>query len=203
MSTRPTSHGDEHLNVLFCLALRAIPTGEVTDAEALLHACPDCRSAWPEVRASVEALAAWPTDVLRPATDLWARIAPRIGAGAGTESPLAQSLSTAKPEWEVAAPGIYVKILARDEARKSVSMLVRLDPRTSYPPHRHAGVEELHLLHGELIVDEKLLRPGDYIHAEAGSEDHRVYSETGCTCVLMTSTDDAILKDLRKADASG
>jgi len=197
MTTSPTPHGDEHLDLMFCLALRSIPAGEVMDAEAQLRACPDCRRAWPDIRASVESLAAWPTDVLRPATDLWARIAPRISGESGTEPLRAPSRGSAKPEWEAAAPGIYVKILARDEARKSVSMLVRLDPKTSYPPHRHAGVEELHLLHGELIVDEKVLRPGDYIHAEAGSEDHRVYSETGCTCVLMTSTDDAILKDLR------
>jgi len=195
MTTGPAPHGDEHLEEMFCLALRALPAAEVADAEARLRACPDCQRAWPGIRASVEALAAWPTDVLRPATDLWARITPRISGQSGTEPPPSGGAVT--PEWETAAPGIYVKILARDEARKSVSMLVRLDPKTSYPSHRHAGVEELHLLHGELIVDEKLLRPGDYIHAEAGSEDHRVYSETGCTCVLMTSTDDAILKNLR------
>ena len=29
-------------------------------------------------------------------------------------------------------------------------MLVRLAPGAAYPPHRHAGVEELHLLEGEL-----------------------------------------------------
>ena len=29
-------------------------------------------------------------------------------------------------------------------------MLVRLAPGTDYPPHRHAGVEELHLLDGEI-----------------------------------------------------
>ncbi|HYE97353.1 MAG TPA: cupin domain-containing protein [Planctomycetota bacterium] len=182
---------------MFCLALRALPAGEVADAEAQLRDCPDCQRAWPDIRALVEAMAAWPTDVLRPATDLWSRIAPGLGGTPATEPPPVPAGPAApKPQWEVAAPGIYVKILARDEAKKSVSMLVRLDPKTSYPPHRHAGVEELHLLHGELIVDEKLLRPGDYIHAVAGSEDHRVYSETGCTCVLMTSTEDAILKNL-------
>ena len=191
MTTRPGPHGDEHLDRMFCLALRALPAGEVADAEARRDACPECRRAWPEVRRTVGALAAWPTAVLRPAADLWARIAPRVGAAPGAEAPPAP-----KPEWETAAPGIYVKILARDEAKKRVSMLVRLDPKTSYPPHRHAGVEELHLLHGELIVDDKVLRAGDYLHAEGGSEDHRVYSETGCACVLMTSTDDAILKNL-------
>jgi anti-sigma factor ChrR (cupin superfamily) len=74
----------------------------------------------------------------------------------------------------------------------SVSMLVRLDPGTDYPGHRHAGVEELHLLHGILKVDERILYPGDFIHSEPGSIDHRVWSETGCTCFLLTSTEDAL-----------
>lgn len=73
-----------------------------------------------------------------------------------------------------------------------MSMLVRLDPGTDYPAHRHAGVEELHLLHGILKVDDRTLHPGDFIHAEAGSIDHRVWSETGCTCFLMTLTEDAL-----------
>jgi anti-sigma factor ChrR (cupin superfamily) len=72
-------------------------------------------------------------------------------------------------------------------------MLVRLAPGTEYPLHRHADIEELHLLHGELMIDDKKLHAGDFIRAEAGSVDHRVWSETGCTCVLFTSTKDAIL----------
>jgi anti-sigma factor ChrR (cupin superfamily) len=73
-----------------------------------------------------------------------------------------------------------------------VSMLVRLAPGTDYPPHTHAGVEELHLLQGELLIDTRKLLPGDYNRAEPGSSDKRVWSETGCMCVLMTSTKDAL-----------
>jgi hypothetical protein len=36
------------------------------------------------------------------------------------------------------------------------------------------------------------LYPGDYNRAEAGSADQRVWSETGCTCVLLTSTRDVL-----------
>ena len=74
-----------------------------------------------------------------------------------------------------------------------VRMLVRLARGTDYPPHRHAGVEELHLLHGELMIDDRKPQASDFIRAEAGSVDHRVWSETGCTCVLLTSTRDAVL----------
>jgi hypothetical protein len=53
-------------------------------------------------------------------------------------------------------------------------------------------VEELHLLEGELWIDERKLYPGDYNRAEAGTGDKRVWSETGCTCVLITSTRDIL-----------
>jgi anti-sigma factor ChrR (cupin superfamily) len=72
-------------------------------------------------------------------------------------------------------------------------MLVRLTPGTAYPPHVHAGVEELHLLHGELWIDSRKLYPGDYNRGEPGAADNRVWSETGCTCVLITSTRDTLI----------
>ena len=73
-----------------------------------------------------------------------------------------------------------------------MSMLVRLLPRVDYPAHTHAGLEELFLLDGELSIDDHKLYPGDYNRAEAGSGDKRVWSETGCTCVLVTSTHDKL-----------
>ena len=88
---------------------------------------------------------------------------------------------------------MHVKILAVDEKNESVSMLVRLDPGTDYPGHIHAGIEELHLVHGELKIDDRTLYSGDFIHAESASTDQRVWSDTGCTCVLMTSTKDVLL----------
>jgi anti-sigma factor ChrR (cupin superfamily) len=90
------------------------------------------------------------------------------------------------------APGISCKLLARDTERDIVSMLVRLVPGGEYPPHTHAGIEELHLLDGELWIDERKLYPGDYNRAEPGTGDKRVWSETGCTCVLITSTRDKL-----------
>ena|GEM_PF-4011304 len=53
------------------------------------------------------------------------------------------------------------------------------------------------LLHGEQPnlrrKQYKRLHAGDFIRAEAGSVDHRFWGETGCTCVLLTSTRDVIL----------
>ena len=73
-----------------------------------------------------------------------------------------------------------------------VSMLVRLAPGGEYPAHTHSGVEELHLLEGELWIDGRKLCPGDYNRCEPGTGDKRVWSETGCMCVLVTSTRDVL-----------
>jgi anti-sigma factor ChrR (cupin superfamily) len=131
-------------------------------------------------------------DVLRPTPSLQQRLARRIAEEAGTvPAPVAFS-SWSEPEWDEVSPGISCKTLATDEHRHRVSMLVRLAPGTAYPPHTHAGLEELHLLHGELWIDDRKLNAGDYNRAEPGTSDKRVWSETGCTCVLVTSTQDLL-----------
>src|SRR5258708_32463053 len=89
-------------------------------------------------------------------------------------------------------PAPECKLLATDTERHRVSMLVRLAPGASYPAHTHAGVEELHLLDGELWIDGRKLIPGDYNYGAPGSGDDRVWSDTGCTCVLITSTQDVL-----------
>ena len=132
-------------------------------------------------------------DILRPSASLWERLAQRVAAETGAEPLLPEPQErSAEPEWNEVAPGISCQLLATDSGRDIVSMLVRLAPGTDYPPHSHAGVEELHLLDGELWIDDRKLHPGDYNRAEPGTADKRVWSETGCTCVLITSTRDVL-----------
>lgn len=124
----------------------------------------------------------------------WGRLVRAISEESGKRPVFPMLESESRLYWEDVALGISVKMLAVDEDRQRVSMMVRLAPNTDYPPHRHAGQEELHLLDGELMIDAKKLCPGDYSRAEQGSVDNRVWSVTGCTCVLMTSVDDAIIE---------
>ena len=131
-------------------------------------------------------------DVLCPSAALRERLAQRIAEDTRGKPELPPAPAWLEPEWEEVAPGISCKLLASDLNTHRVSMLVRLAPGTDYPPHSHAGVEELHLLDGELMIDERKLFPGDYNRAEPGTADKRVWSETGCTCVLITSTQDKL-----------
>ncbi|MDE2050779.1 MAG: cupin domain-containing protein [Gammaproteobacteria bacterium] len=173
-------------------ALRALPLAEIADIEAHLSTCPECRGEMRALRPVIDAFASWPAEVLRPSEALWGRVANRIADETGGRPMLARMEQYSEPAWESVAPGIACKVLATDSERHRISMLVRLEPGAEYPPHAHAGVEELHLLYGELWVDDRKLSPGAYRRAEAGTSDRRVWSETGCTCVLITSTRDAL-----------
>ena len=189
-----TFHRDrcEQSEVTCAYALQVLSTSEVAAAEAHIAACPDCQRELESLRPVVDSFVSWPTDVLHPTTSLQARLALRIAEETGKEPMLPPAGRWSEPEWEQVAPGIECKLLATDAERHRVSMLVRLAPGASYPAHTHAGVEELHLLDGELWIDERKLGPGDYSYGAPGAGDDRVWSETGCTCVLVTSTKDTL-----------
>jgi len=192
MNPRSDKHDREHSELVFMYALHALPSGEVPAAEAHISACAECQQQMETLRPVIDSFVSWPTDVLRPSASLWGRLARRVASETGGEPLLPAPQRWVEPEWNEVAPGLFCKLLATDTERNRVSMLVRLAPGVEYPPHRHAGVEELHLLQGELIINDRKLYPGDYNRAEAGSSDTRVWSETGCTCVLMACTRDVL-----------
>jgi anti-sigma factor RsiW len=173
-------------------ALQALPASEIAAAEAHIASCPDCRRELEALRPVVDRFVSWPTDVLRPSTSMQARLALRIAEETGRQPVPPPPRQWLEPEWEQVAPGIECKLLAADVERHRVSMLVRLAPGASYPAHTHVDVEELHLLDGELWIDERKLLPGDYNYGAPGASDQRVWSETGCTCVLVTSSKDML-----------
>ena len=182
----------EQSEVTCAHALQILPESEVAAAEAHIALCPDCRRELESLRPVVNNFVSWPTDVLRPTTLLQARLARRIAEETGKAPMLPPARQWSEPEWEQVAPGIECKLLADDAERHRVSMLVRLAPGASYPAHTHAGAEELHLLDGELWINGRKLVPGDYNYGAPGALDESVWSETGCTCVLVTSTEDLL-----------
>jgi anti-sigma factor ChrR (cupin superfamily) len=182
----------QHSEVTCAYAAGALAAGEVAAAEAHIASCPGCQRELQSLRPVVNRFVSWPTDVLRPTVSLEGRLALRIAEETGKQPVLPPAPRWSEPQWELVAPGIECKLLATDTQRHRVSMLVRLAPGASYPAHTHAGVEELHLLDGELWIDERKLVPGDYNYAPPGTGDQRVWSETGCTCVLITSTMDSL-----------
>jgi anti-sigma factor ChrR (cupin superfamily) len=173
-------------------AIQALPPGEAAALETHIASCSQCRQELETLRPVSDGFVFWPTDVLRPPSSLQERLAQRIATETGENTVVRPLRPWDEPAWEEVAPGIFCKLLATDTKAHRVSMLVRLLPGVEYPAHTHAGLEELFLLDGELWIDERKLFPGDYNRAEAGSGDKRVWSEAGCTCVLITSTQDIL-----------
>jgi anti-sigma factor ChrR (cupin superfamily) len=192
MSASPTLSRCETAELACAYALGILPALDVSAIRAHIAACPDCQREVESLRPVLDRFISWPTDVLRPPASLQERLAARIAQETGNPPVLPPAQQWSEPDWEQVAPGIECKLLATDAERHRVSMLVRLAPGASYPAHTHAGVEELHLLDGELWIDERKLFPGDYNYGAPGAGDERVWSETGCTCVLITSTKDTL-----------
>jgi len=192
MSPSPDLSRCEQSEATCAYALQILPASEFAAVEAHTASCPECQRELESLRPVVDRFVAWPTDVLRPTTSLQGRLALRIAEETGKQPLLPPGRQWPEPEWEQVAPGIECQLLATDTKRHRVSMLVRLAPGARYPAHTHAGPEELHLLDGELWIDGRKLAPGDYNYGAPGAGDESVWSETGCTCVLVTSTKDVL-----------
>jgi anti-sigma factor ChrR (cupin superfamily) len=192
MSSPLDSNLCNHSAQLSAYLLQVLPPDEAAAVEAHIAACSQCRQELETLQPVADNFVFWPSDVLRPPASLQERLAQRIASETGATLKMPPAPPWDEPAWEEVAPGIFCKLMATDTKAHRVSMLVRLLPGVEYPPHTHAGLEELFLLDGELWIDDRKLYPGDYNRAEAGTGDKRVWSETGCTCVLITSTQDTL-----------
>ena len=159
MSSIPEKRDEDHLETAALYALHVLSSSEIAVFEDHLSNCAECLREIETLRPTIDSFASWPTDVLRPPESLWKRLSQRISDESGAEPVSSPTRLPTKPQWKEVATEYLCKVLAVDAKTSRVTMLVRLAPGTDYPPHRHAGVEELHLLHGELLIDDtKLLR---------------------------------------------
>ena len=192
MSFTTDKNGCGRVDEVSLYALRALAPADTQVMQDHIASCEACRQRLAGLRPVINSLFAWPVDVVRPSASLWDQLLDRIATKDDDRPENAPPTKWAEPEWEQVASGISCKLLSNDPQADRVSMLVRLAPEVEYPPHSHAGLEELYLLQGELWIGDRKLYPGDYNSAERGTADTRVWSETGCTCLLITSPSDRL-----------
>lgn len=94
---------------------------------------------------------------------------------------------------DIGRPGVRVRPLHVDAERRYVTMLVRMEPGTSYPSHAHAGKEECYVLEGDLEVAGETLHAGDYQVAPGGSLHGLQSTSNGCLLLIVSSQDDELL----------
>jgi hypothetical protein len=171
--------------------LQALSPSDVLAVQTHIALCVYCQRELESLRPVVDRFVSWSSDMLRPTMSLQAQLARRIAAETGKPPVTPPAPQWSEPEWEEIAPGIECKLLAADTERYRASMLLRLAPGASYPAQTHGDmmhgdIRELHLLDGELWIGELRLVAGDYNYGARGTGDERVWSETGCTCVLIS-----------------
>lgn len=96
--------------------------------------------------------------------------------------------------WEgTGIPGIQRKLLSQDKESGTYTALVHMASGARYPPHRHAGTEQLFLLSGTLALAGKTIGKGDFCVAHAGTVHAEIRALDDSEFLVVASKYDEIL----------
>ena len=84
-------------------------------------------------------------------------------------------------------PGIRMKVLSVNPESGYATLLLDVQPGTHFPPHHHSGAEECFVLSGSLYTCGRRLGPGDFVHADSGTEHGELWTEEGCRVLLVAA----------------
>ncbi len=145
----------------------------------------------PEERAYVASLYESVTEVAAAAEGIEppAHVRERVMAAART--PSRYTLRSDEGEWtETGLPGIRAKLLAVDKVRSLATILVRAEAGAVYPSHKHHGPEECLVLSGTVVIDGRILRAGDFHHADEDSEHGEITTTEGAEVLIVGAIED-------------
>lgn len=195
---------EEFCELAALYALDILDTNERRLVEEHIAEFPEDETELAKFYDSVAALSYGAPDVPM-AADLKERLFERIAgdSSAGNRTSVARpSIATNLPIFTVRAadvhwkphpvPGVTIALLYKDTARREIVCLLRAEPGVRYPAHRHAGIEEIFMLEGDLVIDGVVYSKGDYIRSSPGTI-HHPHTPSGCMFFIRTCLDDEIL----------
>lgn len=89
---------------------------------------------------------------------------------AATREPAHYTLRASDSWDQSGVPGITAKILAIDQPRGLVTLLLKGDAGARYPSHRHSGPEECYVIRGSISIGALVLHQGDFHHADTDTD---------------------------------
>ena len=172
-------------------ALGALDPEEARDFEEHAARCEPCADELRCFRAVAAALAVAPGEAEPPASvrsRLLARVSEGDGRKAADES-AAGFLVVRKDEgkWRPTGDGgISYKLLYADAERGTYTTLVRMEPGSRIPAHRHLGVEQCLVLEGDLRSGDTGMSAGDFNCSLAGSVHGEVVTDGGALLLFVS-----------------
>ncbi len=97
-------------------------------------------------------------------------------------------------EWYEVAKGMSVKQLFFDRETGMVMTLLKMEPGTRIPLHRHRGIEQCYVIEGDFHADNQSLGAGDFHCAQAGSTHQPVYTVDGALVLIVAPKDYDVLE---------
>jgi anti-sigma factor ChrR (cupin superfamily) len=188
-------HIDAVREVAALYALGGLSAEEAHAFEERLQSDPTCQAELAAFRAVVHDLA-YAVPPQGPPPGLRAKLLQRIAAeeAAVVDQDGLRFVRSAQLGWEPgAAPGVEVKKLFADPSGARTTKMYRMAPGSTYPAHRHAGVEDIYVIDGDLLVNGVQMRAGDYCRAEANSLHHGIQTASGCLFIATASERNQLL----------
>lgn len=87
-------------------------------------------------------------------------------------------------------PGIRMKVLAVNQRSGYATLLLDVQPGTRFPSHHHDGDEECYVVSGSVITLGRRLGPGDFVHADAGTDHGELWTDEGAMVLLVEPPED-------------
>lgn len=87
-------------------------------------------------------------------------------------------------------PGIRMRVLSINRERDYATLLLDVAPGTRFPPHHHDGAEECYIVSGTAYTLGRRLGPGDFVHADAGTDHSELHTDEGCRVILVVRPQD-------------
>ena len=87
-------------------------------------------------------------------------------------------------------PGIRMRVLSVNRDNGYATLLLDVKPGTRFPAHHHAGAEECYVVSGAIYTCGRRLGPGDFVHADAGTDHGELWTDVGAQVLLIVPPDD-------------